>query len=101
MELSKAIEVNLGFIVNNWSKECTREKYNSLEHYINSNAHKYNDTLYFDKDISIYQIRDIIKEAFNNPIKLLNKELRTQYNIGQEKWFINEIKDAIKYYQFN
>lgn len=100
LKLSKVINTNVGYMLNNWTNEFIREKYqNSINDYICKNVTKYIllDNIY--NDITYNEAVTLLYDKFSTPIATLQKELQVQIKIKQEKWLIDEFKSSIKYYK--
>ena len=100
LKLSNIIKTNVGYMLNNWSNEYIREKYqNSINEYICNTVTRYTLMQDIYNDITYHEAITLLYDKFSTPIATLNKELQVQRKMKQEKWLIDEFKEAIKYYK--
>ena len=100
LKLSNVIKTNVGYMLNNWTSEHIREKYqNSINEYICKNVTRYVllDNIY--NDITYNEAVTLLYDKFSTPIHTLQKELQVQRKMKQEKWLIDEFKSSINYYK--
>jgi len=97
---SFVLKVNTPQIFINWSKEFIRADYkNSLNEYLQSKAREYTvNSIGLDRDITYDKALEMLRIASLNVNKGLQSHLKREISINQFQWAINEIKEAIKYF---
>lgn len=97
---SFTLKVNTPQIFINWSKDFIRADYkNSLNEYLQAKAREYTTgSSGLDRDITYTKALDMLRVASLNVNKGLQSHLRQQISIKQFAWAIDEVKQAIKYW---
>jgi hypothetical protein len=100
LKLSDIVKTNSMFMLNNWTFQEIREKYNnSINEYFCEKVSKWILLDNINIDITYNEAIKILYDKFSTPIESLNKDIKLQKKMGQENWFIDELKESVKYYK--
>jgi hypothetical protein len=95
--VSNILKVNIGYILLNYSNDFTREKYNSLNDYIENQSERYISKQGIEQDMTKEEIKKYLSDSFKNASAILTKSAKEQKALGNKE-LAAEMVEAKSFY---